>query len=100
MSDGPRVPVICAAEPSIDALRVFNANQWPPRSKGIIQSCSTELSVLNYTTKHIEALCRDAMALCEPNVRLLQSQWASAPWDVSKANYFAQVPEIHVYIEG
>jgi hypothetical protein len=82
------------------AFTLFNPNDWVGESRGVVQSCATELAVLEYTTARIETLCATARELCSRHFETLNSQWQTSPWNLSRVIYFGQVPELHVLIEG
>jgi len=77
-SSAPRIPVICA-DPSARAGAVtFNPNSWSRASRGIVQSCWTEFSVLHHCVGQIADLCWARM-----NERDLLAAWTAAQTDES-----------------
>lgn len=100
MSDESRVPVFCVDESAVAAFSLFNPNDWMGQSRGVVQSCATELSVLRYSAARIEKLCANAKDACNHHFQNLNAQWQTSPWDLARLVYFGQVPELHVLIEG
>ncbi|MEK6710819.1 MAG: hypothetical protein AABZ64_09590 [Nitrospinota bacterium] len=94
------IPVICIDPASGPAFQVFNRNDWEGDSRGVIQSCATELSVLRHGSARIESLCASAMACCRPHFERLGRQWDASPWPLDRMIYFAEIPEMHILIEA
>ena len=96
-----KIPIIYLAHSSIPTYDIFNINNWSDQSKGIVQSCSTEFSILSYEVARIKDLCSDPIKLCYPIYRdLMENQWKIQSWDLSNTVCLAQIPEMHVYIEA
>ena len=70
------------------------------KSKPIIQSCATELSLLEYIVNRLESLCSDPKDICKKHFITLLQQWELNHWEISKPNYYAQIPELHLLITG
>jgi hypothetical protein len=100
MGDDLRVSVVCVDASAVSAFRIFNPNDWQGASRGVVQSCATELSMLDYTAGQIAAICELANQRCEPYFETLKQQWRRSPWDLQRVVHFGQVPEIHLLIEG
>jgi hypothetical protein len=96
----PRIPVICLDRSSVSAFSMFNPNDWLARSRSVVQSCSTELSVLEYGAERIDQMCSSREERTRPAFRTLTTQWAVAKWDLDRSIYFAEVPEMHASIEA
>lgn len=95
-----RIPVICLDPSAVSVYSLFNPNDWDGQSRGVVQSCATELSALEYTAARIENLCATARELCSRHFDTLNSQWQTAPFNLSNVTFFGQVPELHILIEG
>ncbi len=95
----PRIPVICADAAAVIGATTFNPNSWSGLSRGIVQSCWTEYSVLHYCAEQIADLCARSDQVCEKHVATLQQQWRTARFDLEKIVVFGQVPELHIRIE-
>ena len=96
----PRIPVICLARSSVSAFSIFNPNNWLARSRSVVQSCATELSILEYGAERIAQMCAYREELTRPLFETLKRNWAEAKWDLDRSIYFAEVPEMHVSIEA
>lgn len=79
---------------------IFNPNEWSGTSRGIIESCASELGVLTHSAQHIQTLCASGTDLCRGYFAMLDQQWRAAPWPLAGGTYFGQVPELHLYVEG
>ena len=95
-----RIPTICVDRSAIASLTLFNPNEWVGPSRAVVQSCSTERSVISYGVARLTNVCRSADKHCSSHVATLREQWKQAPWDISQGVYFAQVPEVHLLIEA
>ncbi len=101
MAEIRRVPVICVDSSSVDVFSIFNPNDWPrPASRAVITSCASELSTLEYAKDRIAALCSEGMYLCRGKFESLRRGWGVPGPAVEQVQCFAQVPELHVLIEG
>jgi hypothetical protein len=100
MAENDRVPVVCVDASAVSTFRIFNPNDWQGASRAVVQSCATELSMLDYTAGQIAATCKAANQRCGPYFETLKQQWRQSPWEFQKMAYFGQVPEIHLMIEG
>jgi hypothetical protein len=100
MDNGQKIPVICLAPSSVAAFQLFNPNDWSGESKAIILSCSTELSVLHFECGNIEKLCINPDQHCLSHFENLKP-CCKKPNDIlHKTAYYAQIPEIHVFIKA
>jgi hypothetical protein len=95
-----RTPVICVDPSGVAGAGMFNPNAWSNGSKGVIQSCWTEYSVLHYCVGQILDMCTNAESLCAKNIATLQQQWQLARFDLNKMVFFAQQPDLHIRIEA
>ena len=100
MDNRNKIPVICLAPTSVDAFRIFNPNDWAESSRAIIQSCSTELSVLHYEFTNIQTLSNNSEKLCHPHLENLKRSCDDPSDTLNKIVCYAQVPEIHVFIKA
>jgi hypothetical protein len=96
----PRVPLICADPAAVVGAEIFNPNLWSGMSKGIVQSCWTEYSVLHHCSSQIADMCANSESLCQRNVEMLQQQWRTARFDLAKIIVYGQVPGLHMCIES
>lgn len=94
------IPVICVDASSVVGAGIFNPNSWSGGSKGLIQSCWTEYSVLQHCVAQLSEMCDGADKLCAKNVETLQEQWRMAKFDLQKLAFFAQQPDLHIRIEA
>jgi len=94
------VPVICADASGVKGAEIFNPNSWASGSKGVIQSCWTEYSVLHHCATQLSEMCDSADKLCANNIETLQQQWRLAKFDLQKMMFFAQQPDLHIRIEA
>ena len=94
------IPVICADASSVAGAEIFNPNSWLDGSKGLIQSCWTEYSVLHHCVAQLSEMCDGAEKLCVKNVDTLQQQWRMAKFELQKLAFFAQQPDLHIRIEA
>ncbi len=100
MSNVQKIPVICLAPSSVAAFQLFNPNDWSAESKAIIQSCSTELSVLHFECNNIEKLCINPGQHCLSHFKNLKRSWKKPTDTLHKTVCYAQIPEIHVFIKA
>ncbi len=94
------VPMTVLDKSAVAEFELFNPNDWEGRSRGVVQSCSTEYSVLRYGLGRIARVCSAPREHCRTHIATLQDHWKRAQWDVTKGVCFAQVPELHVLIEA
>ena len=95
-----KITTILIDESSSKSFSIFNPNEWENKSKAIIQSCATELSLIEYIVKRLEKLCSNPKEMCQKHFMTLIQQWEMNHWEISKANYYAQIPEMHLLITG
>ncbi len=95
-----RIPVICADKSAIAGAGIFNPNLWTGASKGIIQSCWTEYSVLHHCVDQIAGICGDCHRLCQNQIKSVQEQWNVKRFDLSKVVIYCQQPDLHMRIEA
>ena len=69
------IPVICVDASSVAGAEIFDPNSWSGGSKGLVQSCWTEYSVLYYCVTQLSAMCDSAERLLAKNFETLQQQW-------------------------
>jgi len=100
MNNGHKIPVICLDPSSMAAFKLFNPNDWSGESKAIIQSCSTELSVLHFECNNIEKLCINPYQQCLSHFESLKQSWKKPKDTLHKTVCYAQIPEIHVFIKA
>jgi hypothetical protein len=94
------IPVICVDASSVAGAEIFNPNSWSGGSKGLVQSCWTEYSVLHHCVTQLSAMCDGAERLLAKNFETLQQQWRMAKFDLLKLVFFAQQPDLHIRIEA
>lgn len=95
-----KIPTICADSSSVIGLTLFNPNNWEGESRGVVQSCANERSIISYAIDKLTIVCKNADQYCSHHLFTLQQLWKKSQWDLSKGIYFAQVPEIHLMIEA
>jgi hypothetical protein len=95
-----RIPVICADNSAIAGAEIFDPNSWSGASKGIIQSCWTEYSVLHHCVFQIVGLCREADRLTRNQIKSIQEQWNTKKFDLEKVVIYGQQPDLHMRIEA
>lgn len=96
----PRIPVICSDNSAIAGAGIFDPNSWSGASKGIIQSCWTEYSVLHHCVFQIVGLCREADLLTRNQIKSIQEQWNTKKFDLEKVVIYGQQPDLHMRIEA
>ena len=95
-----RIPVICVDPSGVAGAEIFDLNSWPVGSKGVIQSCWSEYSVLRYCVDQIAGICTDSEQVCAKNIATMQEQWNLARFDLTKMVFFGQQPDLHIRIEA
>jgi hypothetical protein len=95
-----RIPVVCLAPSAVKGAEIFNPTFWTGTSKGIIQSCWTEYSVLDHCVTQIISIVRDADRHCRKHLQLIQDQWKKENFDINKVIIFCQQPDLHMSIEA
>lgn len=100
MSSDIRATVICADAHATKGFATFNPNEWSGESRGVVQSCASEIGVHFYTTDRIASMCESGGQLCASQFAQLQEQWRVGPWDLAAGRYFVQVPDLHVLIQA
>jgi len=96
----PRIPIVCADPSAVVGAGIFNPNQWSGVSRGIIQSCWTEYSVLHHCVGQLRELCANSASSCRPHIENLQQQWRTARFDLDRIIVYGQAPELHMRIEA
>lgn len=94
------IPVICVDASSAAGAEIFNPNSWSGGSKGLVQSCWTEYSVLHHCVAQLSAMCDGAEKLCAKNFETIQQEWRMAKLDLQKFAFFAQQPDLHIRVEA
>jgi hypothetical protein len=95
-----RIPVIYTDKSANAGAGVFNPNSWAEASKGIIQSCWTEYSVLDHCVGQIAYMCGGADRLCQSQIKDIQEHWHMKRFDLGKVIIYVQQPDLHIRIEA
>ena len=95
-----RIPVICISPSSVVGADIFNPNSWSTDSKGIIQSCWAEISVLHHCIGQIVVMCEKPEQYCQPQIETLQEQWAAAKFNLGKMVLLGEQPDLHMRIKA
>lgn len=95
-----RIPFICVDPSTVAGAEIFNPNVWTGSSKGVIQSCWSEYSVLHYCVLQLGEMCDGADKLCANNIATSQEQWKLSKFDLDKITFFGQQPDLHIRIEA
>lgn len=98
--DVQRIPVICVDPSTLAGAEIFNPNAWEGGSKGVIQSCWSEYSVLHHCVRQLSEMCDSGDKVCAINVATIQDQWKRSKFDLNKVACFAQQPDLHIRIEA
>ena len=96
----PRVPIICADPSAVVGANIFNLNTWSGKSKGIVQSCWTEYSVLDHCVGQIIGICGASERLCQKHIETIRQQWHAQKFDLQKVIIYSQQPDLHLRIEA
>jgi len=96
----PRIPVICVDPSTVAGGEIFDPNAWAGSSKGVIQSCWSEYSVLHCCMRQLSEMCDGAEKLCAKNIATIQEQWKVSKFDLDKVACFGQQPDLHIRIEA
>jgi hypothetical protein len=94
------IPVICADRSAYAGAKLFDPNSWTGASKGIIQSCWTEYSVLHHCVGKILDICKQADRLCDNHIKSVQEQWNTKKFDLGKITIYGQHSDLHMTIEA
>ena len=95
-----RILVVCVDEAAVTGATIFNPNSWSGVSKGIVQSCWTEYSVLHHCVSQMTGTCEEAERLCQKHFATIQQQWCASKFDLGKVVIYGQVPDLHMQIEA
>ena len=95
-----KIPIILLHESSVPAFSIFNSNDWDSKSKPIIHLCAANYGLLIYTSKMINDIFEKAQSLCSSSLENIRFQWKKAKWELSKSNYFVDVPQLHLSIHS
>ncbi len=95
-----RVPVVCVHRSAFADAELFNPNLWPEASRGLIQSCWTEYSVLRHCVEQLVAICKEREKVCQGYVTTIQQQWSTEKLDLEKLIIYGQHPDLHIHIEA
>jgi len=95
-----KTPIILLHKSSVPAFSVFNPNDWDGKSKQIIDLCAINYGLLLYTSKIINNIFENANVLCSSSLNNLRTQWEKAKWELTKCNYFVDVPQLHLSIHS
>jgi len=93
-----KIPVLLLHESSTPAYSIFNPNDWDIKSKQIIDLCAINYGLLIFTSKMINDIFENAHVLCTSSFKNLLRQWGMAKWELSKSNYFVDVPQLHLSV--
>lgn len=95
-----RIPVVCVSESSVDSAGIFNPNSWPVATKGVVQSCWTEYSVLDHCVKQLVTMCKEREKVCQSHIVTIQQQWSTQKFDLQRVTIYCQHPDLHIHIEA
>jgi hypothetical protein len=95
-----KTPVIMLDPSSGDAYRIFNPNEWDGLSKTIVSSCAAQLGLVHYSCLKLRAQFDHSEKLCTTKIDELKKQWEAATWDIEAMVYFAEIPEVHLFIQA
>lgn len=95
-----KIPIILLHESSAPAFSIFNPNDWDIKSKPIIHLCAVNYGLLIYTSKMINDIFENTQVLCTSSLENIRFQWKKAKWELSKSNYFVDVPQLHLSIHS
>ena len=96
----PRIPVVCVDESAVASAELFNPNSWPVATKGVIQSCWTEYSVLHHCMEQLVTMCKEREKVCQRHIGNIQQQWSQHKFDLQKVTIYGQHPDLHIRIEA
>ncbi len=94
-----KTPVILLDSASISAFHIFNPNDWSGLSKAIVSSCAAQHGLIHYSVKRLHELFEISDKLCMPKFIELKNQWKASKWPIDNCSYFAEVPEVHLFIQ-
>ena len=94
-----KTPAILIDPASVQAFHIFNPNDWSGLSKAIVSSCAAQHGLLNYSVNKLNVLFGNAEKICLPKIIELKDQWKTSRWPIDLCNYFAEVPEVHLFIQ-
>lgn len=97
MTSPQKIPVMMVAPTTGTSAHSFNPNDWEGVSKGLIQSCQTEYGLFLHCQATVVSLCEQGRELCAGQIADVQQQWATAKFDLSRCDFFAEVPGFHVH---
>jgi len=96
-----RVSVLILDEHSRLGHELFNINSWSGKSKQIIQSCITQINLLNYEVNKIKCIVESDMVIKQQQVQSqLNEQWEKGKWPIENCDIFIELPQLHMYIQG
>ncbi len=95
-----RIPVICVDPSTLAGAEIFDPNAWNGSSKGVIQSCWSEYSVLHHCVHQLSEMCDSGDKICANSVATIQDQWKRSKFDLNKVAFFGQQPDLHIRIEA
>lgn len=95
-----KIPIICAVNSTADIAHIFNPNAWLGASKGIVQSCLSEMSVLHHCVNRLTELCNNPRPSCQIHIENIQRQWLIANFSLDKTVIYGEVPDLHIRIEA
>jgi len=90
--------VILVDSANMPAHNIFNSNNWTGDSRAVVSSCAAQLGLLNYSLNKLNELYGISNILCEPKFNDLKKQWNTAKWPIGQADYFVEIPEVHLFI--
>jgi hypothetical protein len=95
-----KIPVIYGDDYLFKSHDLFNPNEWPARSRAIINSCAAQYALLLYTTDRISRILAKTKYSTMDRVKDLQKQWDQKTWPIDEISYFVQVPDFHLHIQS
>ena len=94
-----KTPVVLLDPASGSAFHIFNTNEWNGLSRSVVSSCAAQLGLLNYSVNKLRELFDISNKLCEPKLNTLKNQWNISKYPIEKMEYFAEIPEVHLFIQ-
>jgi hypothetical protein len=82
------------------AMDLLLPADWPEESNGTIISAATEYSIIQYLANQIRLIVHDRQELCAHHIDEVLALFSFDPAWMAKDHFFAQVPSLHVTING
>ncbi|MBI2339632.1 MAG: hypothetical protein HYU99_04590 [Deltaproteobacteria bacterium] len=95
-----KVPVHFLVPSSTVDIALFNLNDWEGVSRQIIFSCSAQAGLIRFSQDAIRTICGNLVQHCAGHTQTIAHQWKQSPWNLEKTYPIAELPVLHLHVQG